>query len=309
MRIKQHSIWGKAISSRALTLNLSDGRIIGYAEYGDPNGMPVLYFHGLPGSRLEAGHYHNVATANHCRLIGIDRPGMGLSSPDKNRSILSWANDVTDFADQLKLDKFSIIGHSGGGPFVAACAHELPERLIGCAIVSGMAPFEHPESHTDMPKSRIFVNKLIKTIPWCATAMMGMTNMILKKPNKMMDQMVKQLPEVDQVLFRDPIHREAIINSTVEAFRHGSAGPAQEMKLLLSQPWGFELQNITVPMSIWHGELDIQGPTSHAKIYASSIPNAQLNIFENEGHHSLIKNHFEEILLNVSVNNSLINSV
>ena len=280
------------------TVTLADGRQLGFAEYGDPNGLPVFYFHGFPGSRLEASRFHEIAVANRYRLIGIDRPGMGLSSVDEQRSILSWSTDIESFANLIGIEKFSIIGHSGGGPFVAACAYTIPQRLNGAAIVSGMAPLNKPESLMGMAQGQRVVTRLIKTIPWLTNVMMKLTFMMLKNPNKMMKQMIKQLPEVDQAIFRDPEISKAIIDSTIEAFRQGVSGPAYEMRLLF-KPWGFDLENIKFPITIWHGTLDTQAPISHAKIYANLIPGAQLNIVENEGHHSLLKNHFEEILRGV----------
>jgi len=279
------------------SVKLMDGRQLGYAEYGDPNGVPIFYFHGTPGSRLEAGRFHETAVSNHCRLIGVDRPGMGLSSIDKKRNILAWATDVVNFAGCLKIEKFSIIGHSAGAPFVAACAYAIPDRLNGAAIISGMAPLDNPESQIGMARGQSIANKLIKTIPWLANIMMKLTLMMLKNPN-MMHKMIQQLPEVDQALFCNPEIRKALINSTMEAFRNGVAGPAYEMKLL-ANPWGFDLKNIKYPITVWQGTLDRQAPLSHAKIYAKWVAGAQLKIIENEGHLSLLKNHIEEILRSV----------
>lgn len=279
------------------TIELKDGRLIGYAEYGDPNGAPIFYFHGFPGSRLEAGCFHNAAVANHYRLIGIDRPGMGMSSIDPNRSILSWATDIGNVADYLGIDKFSVIGHSGGGAFVAACAYVMPQRLNGAAIVSGMAPLDNPESKIGMARGQRVTSKLIQAMPWLTTIMMNITRKILKSSNKkMLENMLKQLPEVDQNIFRDSEYGPMLISNTLEAFRQGIAGSAQEMKLLF-KPWGFKLEDIRCPVTVWQGALDTQAPISHAKIYAHLIPGAQLEIIENEGHHSLIKNNIEKILL------------
>lgn len=282
------------------TMKLNEGRVLGFAEYGAPKGFPVFYFHGFPGSRLEAGLFHKTAEDHDCRLIGIDRPGMGLSSFHKKRSLISWATDLTHFADYLGIEKFSIVGHSGGAPFVAACAYVLPHRLKSIAVVSGMAPFEIPEARIGMARGQIIANTCVKAMPGLASVMMRLTRFMLKKPNKMITQMLKQLPEVDQVIFRDPNSRKAIINSTLEAFRNGIAGPAQEMSLLLN-PWGFKLEDIHCPTTIWHGRLDTQVPLSHANIYANLIPHAQLNIFDNEGHHSLIRNYSEKILKSVCI--------
>lgn len=278
-------------------IQLNDNRQLGFAEYGNPDGLPVFYFHGFPGSRFEAGHFDSITLSNRYRLIGIDRPGMGLSTIDKERTILSWATDVADFANQLGIEKFSIIGHSGGGPFVAACAYAIPERLNGAAIVSGMAPFEKPESWEGLARAQVIANKLVIAIPWFSHIMMKLTLHLLKNPGKMMKQVIKQLPEVDQTLFHDLKIQKSIIDSTLEAFRNGIAGPANEMKLLFD-PWGFDLEDVKYPITIWHGSFDKQAPASHAKIYAS-MPSAQLKMFENEGHHSLLRNYIEEILSGV----------
>ncbi len=282
------------IENNSLSLELNDGRQLGFAEYGNPDGKPIFYFHGLPGSRLEAGHLHEVAVVNNFRLIGLDRPGMGLSSIEPNRSILSWARDVEDFADSMSIDKFSIIGHSGGAPFVAACAYKFPHRLNGAAIVSGMAPFEIPEATASLALGQRIVNSIIKAIPWVANLMMKFTSIVLNKPG-MLKQMLKQMPKVDQLVFDDPEKSKAIIDATKEAFRSGISGTSQEIVLTL-KPWGFNLENITLPVTIWQGGLDKQAPEMHAKIYAKLIPNANLMFFKQEGHLSILKNQGEEIL-------------
>lgn len=110
--------------------------------------------------------------------------------------------------------------------------------------------------------------------------------------------MIKSLPEVDQAIFHDPIRCKELIDSTLEAFRNGVAGPALEMKILLSS-WGFGLENIKFPVSIWHGAKDTQVPISNGKLYKNLMRNATLHIFENDGHHSMIQNHFEQIIKSI----------
>lgn len=278
----------------SLSMTLPDGRQLGFAEFGSPDGKPILYFHGLPGSRLEAGHLHSVALLNRYRLIGIDRPGMGLSSVHPERSMLSWADDVESFADYLGLKKFSIIGHSGGAPFVTVCAYKIPHRLNGVAIMAGMAPFEIPEATASLTRGQRFMNRAIQAMPWIATVMVKLMSIMLKKP-AMQKQMLKQLPEVDRRIFHDPRTNQAFINAILEAFRHGVNGVCQEIQLTL-KPWGFNMTSIKCPVTIWQGSLDKQAPAAHAKLYAKLIPNAKLTFFKNEGHLSLLINHGEDIL-------------
>lgn len=278
--------------NESLSVQLANGRQLGFAEYGAPNGQPLFYFHGLPGSRLEAGHLHEVAVAHDFRLIGLDRPGMGLSTIDAKRSILSWVADVEAFADFMGFHQFSIIGHSGGAPFVAACAYKIPHRLKGAAIVAGMAPFENPLATASLSRSQRIINRMIKTMPWMAKLMMKLTFIMLNKPH-MLEKMLKQMPEIDQLVFRE--NSQTVLNATKEAFRNGVAGASQEIILTL-KPWSFDLTKINFPISIWQGGQDKQAPVMHAKIYADSIPNAKYHFLKDEGHLSILKNHGDKVL-------------
>ena len=127
-------------------VTLQDGRMLGYAEYGAPEGMPAFYFHGFPGSRLD---YQLVDTGEaaaeaNARIVAPDRPGYGLSDFRRGRKILDWPNDVTELADALGIDRFAVLGISGGGPYAAACVLTIPRRLTVTAIVCGMGPSDAP---------------------------------------------------------------------------------------------------------------------------------------------------------------------
>lgn len=278
-----------------LSITLNDNRKISFAKYGDATGKPIFFFHGTPGSRKEISHCHQLANQQGYQVISLDRPGMGYSSLNRQQTLLSWANDVADIAAQLHFDKFSIMGHSGGGPFVAACAYSFPEKISSAAIVSGMEPIEFSEAFKSLPFSQRFLMRLIKVFPVTAFALMRLTRMMLKNPDKMMSDMIKQLPECDQIIFHNPDYRKKIIDSTLEAFRQGVSGPAREM-ILLTKPWGFNLQKIRCPITIWHGQLDSQAPLEHAQLISRLIPDAHLQIIENEGHHSILRNQFTNIL-------------
>ena len=284
-----------------LSMKLKDSRQLGFAEYGEPHGKPILFFHGLAGSRLDARLLHKIAITNHCRLISIDRPGMGLSSFDKKRTILSWADDVEAFADHFNLPKFAIIGHSGGAPFVAACLYKIPERLTGAAIVSGMGPFELPAATASLTRGQRFLNSAIRKLPWIATCCMKLTRWMFKNPN-MLKQGLKQMAQVDSQILQSEGNIEVLGSTMMETFRQGVAGVAQEMQLTLN-PWGFNLEaiNATCPITIWQGGLDKQAPAIHAELYAQLIPNAKLTFFKQEGHLSLLVNKGEEILQSITI--------
>ncbi|AMQ28341.1 TPA: alpha/beta hydrolase [Legionella pneumophila] len=279
-------------------ITLRDGRLLGFAEFGDPKGQPVFYFHGFPGSRLQASDFHEIAKARHYRLFGIDRPGMGLSTFNKQHTILDWCQDVTALANALKIDKFSIVGHSGGAPFVMACAYAIPERLIGAAIVSGMAPTTLPESKIGMARGLRIINALVRNIPGFAFILMKVQQKMMLKP-KIFNQFIQKLPEPDRIILQEHGRINVMMDAMLEAFKQGARGLAQEMQLVL-QPWGFDLKEITFPMTIWQGKLDVQVPVFHAEIYKVNLPHAKLKLYEKEAHISTLYNHIEEVLESIN---------
>src|SRR5262245_54218318 len=119
-------------------LTLPSGRLLAYCEYGDPAGAPVLYFHGSPSSRLEPLLIGDDTWRRlGLRVIAADRPGMGQSPFQDGRRLLDWPANATVLADTLGLERFAVLGFSGGGPYVFACAAQIPQRLTAAVVVSG----------------------------------------------------------------------------------------------------------------------------------------------------------------------------
>lgn len=111
------------------SIQLNDGRILGYKEYGSTDGLPILYFHGFPSSRLEPLSFGDMQSLHAYRLIAIDRPGMGLSTLHPTRTFASWASDIDELTEHLSLKKFSILAYSGGAPFALACAAVMKDKI------------------------------------------------------------------------------------------------------------------------------------------------------------------------------------
>lgn len=277
-----------------LTISMKNGKIIGYAEYGDLNGLPVFFFHGMGfGSRLDGYFLHHAALRNNYRLISIDRPGIGLSSIDKNRTILSWVNDIQEFTELLNINKFSIVAHSGGALYAAACAYKIPQRLKGIAIVSGVAPYEI--SPDDLLNGQKLLNNLVDRVPIIATILMKIMSIISKRP-RMLKHLMEQLPKVDLHAIQK-LCEDDYLKFFREPFRQGVAGTSQELKLV-SKACGFDITSIIAecPINIWHGGLDKQVPLVRAKLYSKLIPSANIHYLESEGHVSLLINKGEQIL-------------
>lgn len=277
------------------TIPLSDNRTLAYAEYGDPNGTPVFFIHGSPGSRL----FHppeDVTKRLGVRLICTDRPGYGESTFQPNRVLLDWASDIAQLADHLGFDKFAIVGHSGGGPHTLACAYALPDRISAAGVVAGAGPMDTPNATDGM----IFLHRLGFTLgrymPW--SAWYEMVKFIFREiaadPSIAIDRDKDTWPAADREILTTPEIRELCVRSDMEAYRHGLLAFAWDARLL-TRPWGFKLEEIKVPVHLWHGTLDNSTTLVMARYMEEKIPNCNLTICEDEAHMLLIPR-WEEIL-------------
>jgi pimeloyl-ACP methyl ester carboxylesterase len=275
-------------------IKLKDGRMLGYGEYGAPDGKPVCYFHGHPGSRLDWLLFDadDSAMELNAHIIAVDRPGTGLSDFKPDREILNWPDDVIELADVLQLDRFAVLGISGGGPYAAACAFKLPGRLTATAIVCGMGPSEAPGAKEGM--SWIYAGKSPEER---RQMLMGMASLIRENPDQLVSQMKQApFPELDKVVMDQPEVSRMIVGLTFgEALRSGIDGVDQDAALY-ARPWGFQLQDITAEVYLWHGEPDINVPVSVGRYVADAIPNCHATFFPDEGHFSIARNHIREIL-------------
>jgi len=280
-------------------IKLKDGRILGYAEYGDPQGQPVLHFHGTPSSRFEADNPDLIAIADrlHVRFIVPDRPGIGLSDW-KPYTVASYPDIVVQLADKLGLDRFAVTGLSGGGRFVAACAWKIPQRLTTATIVSGTAPFDLPGVKEALSKQEQQEYSMADKMPWLFRLFLWKFARDARKNPASIYAMFVNAPDADKALLTQPGVRQAFENMINGAFEQGARAAAYDYAII-ARPWGFSLREIRMPVHIWHGEADTLVSVKQARILAEAIPDAHTRFFPNEGH-VLIVSHFEE-LLNVAV--------
>jgi pimeloyl-ACP methyl ester carboxylesterase len=273
---------------------LKDGRTLAYSEHGNPHGKPVFFFHGTPGSRF----FHppdEVTTRLGVRLLTTDRPGYGESAFQPGRSLLDWPNDIAQLADSLGIEKFAVVGHSGGGPHTLACAFALPERITVATILSGAGPVDAPGATNGVTLMNKLGFKFGQYIPWPIGR--AITSLVFRErcanPAKYMDN-DKTRPPADEEIIGRPEIRELCVKTEVEAFRFGLKGMAWDVRLI-TRPWGFPLEEIEVPVRIWHGTADNVTSIRMAQYMAGKIPNSQLTICPDEGHMLLIP-HWAEIL-------------
>jgi len=277
------------------TLSLRDGRRLGYAEYGKPDGEPGFYFHGHPGSRLEAQFADKAAVDAGVRIIAPDRPGYGLSDFQPHRTILDWPRDIEEAADLLGLDRFTVLGASGGGPYALACAHEIPERITRAGVVSGVGPYDAPGATQGMRWQNRIGFQLGARFPALARLIMwSMERQVRRRPERTLDAIAQAMSSVDAEVVRRPGVREVLAADIAEAFRQGSRGAALDV-VLLGRPWGFRLDGIKPVVLLWQGEADVLVPPAMGRHLAAQIPNCHATFFPGEGH-LLVVDHMSEIV-------------
>jgi pimeloyl-ACP methyl ester carboxylesterase len=266
----------------AKTIRLRDGRTLAYAEFGEPSGKTLFYFHGGADSRLEARFLTKHAAQAGIHLVGIDRPGMGLSSFKAGRRLLDWPDDVVELANNLLIDRFAVVGVSGGGPYALACAYKIPDRLNSCGIVAGEGPYTNP-----------FFSQLL---PWILMPIMGRFFQDEEHARKTLLRFTRSWPESDRKCLSLPEIADQMATSLAEGFHQGFRGPAYD-GMLVRRPWGFELEEIAFPkLYLWHGELDKDVPVAMGKKVADKLDTCKATYYPSEGHISVIVNHGEEIL-------------
>jgi pimeloyl-ACP methyl ester carboxylesterase len=276
-------------------LRLRDGRMLGYAEYGDSTGTPVFSFHGFPGSRVESRFARDAALQRGIRVIAPDRPGLGLSTYQPRRTILGWPDDVVELADALGIERFAVMGVSGGGPYAAVCAHKIPQRLTGVAIVSGVGPLHRLGATEGMLRTNRIMFGAQRRFPPLGRAIIWLAGIVLKRyGTKGMDRMARALPEADQRIMARPDVRDLFAEDASEAFRSGARGPALENSLF-TRPWGFRLEDIAMPVHLWQGGDDRNVPVAHGRYQASALPNCTEHFYAGEGH-LLVFERIDEIL-------------
>jgi pimeloyl-ACP methyl ester carboxylesterase len=265
-------------------VRLPGGRRLAYDVYGDPDGRPAFYFHGLPGSRRAAALLADHARARGLALVCPDRPGLGLSDPQPGRRFLDWPADVAALADELGVSRFAVLGVSGGGPYAAAVAYAMPERVSAAHLVSGIGPLDDREAMAAMmPANRIMFG-LLRMFPGTTVAMATLARFAYGSHfDWIVEKSLASMPPTDAAVMSQPGIRALFAADARECFRQGSRGYAED-QALMAGPWGFRLQDIRVPVRVHHGEADRNVPVAMGRRMAALIPDCKAVFYADEGH-------------------------
>lgn len=265
------------------TVELPDGRDLGYAAYGPSDGDPLLYFHGTPGSRYTRVTDADALATHGVRQVTLERPGFGLSTFDPDREMLDWPADVAAAADALGVEEFAVAGGSGGGPFTLACAARIPERLTGVAVLGGLGPLDAPGATAGMEWQNRLGFKLAG-VPYVLRPLLWRRiRKIRRDVDGFLDDWAESAPEPDRRLLRRPAVRDSFRQSFPQAVRQGTKAPLRETRIHV-RPWGFDLAEVPVHVHLWHGEQDAFAPPSMARTVADRLPSSTLRMPSGEGH-------------------------
>ncbi len=264
-------------------ISLSDGRTLSFGECGAPHGRALFFFHGTPGSRLAARALDDAARARGVRVISPERPGFGWSDPKRGRTLLDWSDDVRALADALGVQRFSVAGISGGGPYAAACAYALPDRVTSAGILSGIGPTDYAGATRGMLLPNRAFLWTSRNAPPLGRALAALLSRQLRDPERALARMLRSLPDADRRVLEDPRLRELLSADLQEALVRGADGTAEDFRIF-ARPWGFRLDEIRVPVHLWHGELDRNCPVAMGRRVAAAIPRCRATIVPGEGH-------------------------
>ena len=209
---------------------------------------------------------------------------------------MDWPDDVVEVAKILNLEKFSVLGVSGGGPYALACARSIPGYLDKVTVACGLGPMDAPNATSGMMLSnRILFSYGQFFPPLLRLSVSLMVRQLSSKPVKGFEKFIEGLPEPDRLVLSGTNAQELVLASAVEGVRQGSKPLLEEISIY-SKFWGFELSDLNVPISLFQGEADIDVPASMARYQAELIPNCELNLYPTDGHFSLLVNRIDEII-------------
>jgi len=277
------------------TLTLPDGRRLGIAEQGAADGLPLLFFHGFAGSRLQCPDAGAAASLG-IRLIAVDRPAIGLSDRRPGRRPIDWADDVRVLADALDLERFAIMAWSAGAPHALACGYALADRVLAIGLASPAGGwFIGPGATRHVSAESRRLTTLARFAPWALRlALAQLRRRLLRSPRRVVEDQIRHLPAKDQTTLADPAVRRLLIETIGEGFRQGIWGVYDDT-LAVAHPWGFEAGAVQTPVWIWQGDADTSVLPALAQELADRLSHCSFSLLPGEGHF-LLFTHWRELL-------------
>jgi pimeloyl-ACP methyl ester carboxylesterase len=268
------------------TVAVARGRRLGFAEFGPPDGRPVVWLHGTPGARRQIpAEARALAEVLGLRIVGVDRPGIGSSTPHLYRSIADFEPDLTRLLDSLGIGRYLVIGLSGGGPYALAAAHAQPERVVAAGILGGVAPTVGVDAIDGGLVSlgrRLAPAIALGRVP-LGVSLSGLVRVARPLASPALEVYARLSPEGDRRLLARPEFKAMFLDDLINGSRKQLSAPLADV-LLFSRHWGFEVDQVAVPVRWWHGDADHIIPFGHGVHMVDRLPDAELIVQPGESH-------------------------
>lgn len=278
-----------------LALRLPDGRRVGYRVYGLPQGAPVYFFHGFPGSRLQAALVHAQALANGIALVAFDRPGFGLSDPAQAPTVDHIAGDVLDLSEALGHRRFAVLGVSCGGPHALATARLMPDRVAAVGLLAGIGPMDAPQLRAGQLSLLRAMFGLARWHPGLISPLLALDRLMFRgDPERAVKALSSMLTPPDRRLVEGSnALRQAFAASLAEAYRQGIGGAMQEARRI-AHFTAAQLDGIRAPAQVFQSGQDHNVPPAMGRFMAERLAAATYHDCPDEGHLSIVVNRFDE---------------
>ncbi len=268
-------------------VSVRDGRLLGVAEFGPTSAeQNVVWFHGTPGARRQVPEAaRRIADERGVRIIGIDRPGVGLSTGHLYDRLLDSTEDLRLAFDKLGIDRFSTVGLSGGAPYALACSHAFGARVPSVGILGGVVPSGGEDGTGGGLVS--LANRFKPLLPLMVEPAGALLTTIVRAARPIgpwaIDLYGRFAPEGDRKVLAVPENKEMFLDDLHNSGRHGMRAAVYDA-ILFTRDWGFSVRDLRVPVTWWQGDADNIVPVSHAEHIVQLIPGAQLRIRPGDGH-------------------------
>lgn len=275
------------------TIKLNDGRTLGYATLGDPNGRELLYLHGGMSSRLDINFADKMLHDLNVKVIAPDRPGIGISDRQIGRTFSDWASDTRELLNALNLKNLPVLGWSLGGPYALACGALLSDKITLVGTIGGVGPLDYKGAVQDLG---LLEDRILLSWPERLLHILSPAGILFKfySPAKMKDELLRAVKGGPDHEIIEALSLEDATSFAFESISQGFEGVLDDY-LAMRKPWGFNVETMQITVKMWQGTQDHLCPVSASKILAARLPKAELILKEDSGHFVLHR-HLEEVI-------------
>ncbi|MBV8160624.1 MAG: alpha/beta hydrolase [Acidimicrobiia bacterium] len=266
-------------------IRVRDGRKLGFAEFGPPDGRPILWLHGTPGARRQIPEDARLAADEvGVRFVGVDRPGTGLSTSHLYGALVEFVGDLEILLDELGFEELAVIGLSGGGPYALAAGCGMPDRVKAVGVLGGVAPTRGPDAVSGgLVSLAVRFAPLLPPFRVPLGLLLGAVVMAFQPVgHPALDLYARVSPPGDREVFARPEIKEMFLNDLTET--GGRLRAPIDDAILFTRDWGFQLADVSVPVKWWHGDADHIVPLSHGRQCVDRLPDAELFARPGESH-------------------------